>query len=99
VDVSIITAVISVLAALSGIVLGWTARAREVKKGIQTEAEVDATIKTDISYIKRGIDEIRIEQRVQSQRVDTLTERVAKVEESSKQAHKRIDRIEQERGG
>lgn len=98
-DVSIITALISVLAALSGIVLGWTARAREIKKGIKTDAEMDATIRTDMEYIKRGIDDIRIEQRAHGQRVDALTERVTRVEESSKQAHKRIDRIEQERGG
>jgi len=93
-NVSVITALISVLAALSGIALGWTARAREIKKGIKTDAEIDATIRTDMEYLKRGVDDIRLEQRSQGQRMDAIVERVTRVEESSKQAHKRIDRIE-----
>ncbi|MGE6576253.1 hypothetical protein ACQKFM_15155 [Paenibacillus xylanexedens] len=50
--------------------------------------------RADVDYIKRGVDDIRLEQRVQAQRVDALSERVTRVEESAKQAHKRIDRKE-----
>lgn len=101
-EVTTITTIIAVLAAISGIVLGWTARSREVKKEIRTEAaketEIDTVLKTDMEYLKRGVDDIRFEQRAQGKKMDDLGERVTRVEESSKQAHKRIDRIEQERG-
>ncbi|WP_426251383.1 hypothetical protein [Paenibacillus pabuli] len=51
-----------------------------------------------MDYIKRGVDDIRLEQRAQAQRVDVLSERVTRVEESAKQAHKRIDRKEDNGG-
>lgn len=93
-DPTIITAAVSVAAALSGIVLGWAARAREEKKETRSETEREATLRTDMEYLKRGVDDIRIEQRSQGQRMDAMGERLTRVEESSKQAHKRIDRIE-----
>ncbi len=41
---------------------------------------------------------MRVEIKVQGQRYDALAERVTRVEESTKQAHHRIDRIDKERG-
>ncbi|HHY28798.1 MAG TPA: hypothetical protein GX523_19035 [Desulfitobacterium dehalogenans] len=75
--------------------LGWSARAKEAKKEVRKDAEIDTVIRTDMEYLKRGVDDIRIEQRAQGQRMDAMGERLTRVEESSKQAHKRIDRIEQ----
>jgi hypothetical protein len=78
---------------MSGIYLGWSARGREQKKETKEETEVTTSLKLDVEYIKRGVDDIRIEQRAQGQKVDELSERVTRVEESSKQAHKRIDEL------
>lgn len=89
-------AVITIMAAVSGIILGWTARARELKKEGEQEASAEAFLRSDVEYIKRGIDDIRVEQKTQGQTVAVLCERVTRVEESSKQAHKRIDRLEKE---
>lgn len=80
---------------LSGIILGWSARAKEAEKDIRKDAEIDTALRTDMEYLKRGVDDIRLEQRTHGQRVDAMGERLTRVEESSKQAHKRIDRIEQ----
>lgn len=95
-NVTIVTAIVSVLAALSGLILGWLGKAREIKKETKQEAETATAIKMDVKYIKHGIDDVRIELRSQGQRVDSLAERVTRVEESTKQAHKRIDEL---RGG
>ncbi|ACL20990.1 hypothetical protein DesLBE_0383 [Desulfitobacterium sp. LBE] len=94
-DFTIITALIGIVAALSGIILGWSARAKEAKREVRIDAEINTAIRTDMEYLKRGVDDIRIEQRAQGQRMDTMGERLTRVEESSKQAHKRIDRLEQ----
>ena len=94
-DLTIITALVGVIAALSGMALGWTTRSREVKKEVRTDTQIETALRTDMEYLKRGVDDIRIEQRSQGQRMDALGERVTRVEESSKQAHKRIDRLEQ----
>jgi ABC-type transport system involved in cytochrome bd biosynthesis fused ATPase/permease subunit len=91
-------AAISAAAAISGIVLGWSARSREAKKEVRKETEMGTALRADMEYLKHGVDDIRIEQRSQGQRLDAMAERLTRVEESAKQAHKRIDRIEQERG-
>lgn len=85
---------ISAAAALSGIVLGWIGRARTIKM----DGEQDGELRASVDYIKRGIDEMRLEQKDQGRRFDALSERVAKVEESNRSAHKRIDRLEEVRG-
>jgi uncharacterized membrane protein len=94
---AVLVSVMSVVAAISGICLGWSARGREKKKEIkaETKAETETTtsLKLDVEYIKRGVDDIRMELRAQGQKVDELTERVIRVEESTKQAHKRIDEM------
>jgi uncharacterized membrane protein len=93
-NISLITAIIGIVAALSGVALGWTARAKEGKREVKAEAEIETTLKTDMEYLKRGVDDIRFEQRSQGQRIDTVCERLTRVEESSKQAHKRLDMME-----
>ncbi|MFC0392431.1 hypothetical protein [Paenibacillus mendelii] len=51
-------------------------------------------LRNDVDYIKRGIDDVRFEQRERGRRFDALSERVTRVEESAKQAHKRLDRLD-----
>ena len=93
-DKSNLPILISAAAAISGIILGWLGRSRTVRQDTVDEASQDARLRADMEYIKRGIDDVRLEQRVQGQRFDALAERVTRVEESAKQAHKRIDRLE-----
>ncbi len=88
------TPIISVLSALSGVLLGWLGFARTQKSQTHSEAAADALLRTDVEYIKRGVDEIRVEQRAQKKEFDVLTERVTRVEESAKQAHKRLDGLD-----
>lgn len=83
-------AIVSVLAALSGIVLGWLGRSRTVRQ----DGEQDGELRASVEYIARGVDDLRVEIRSQGQRYDMLAERLTRVEESAKQAHKRIDRLE-----
>ena len=94
-----ITVIVSVVGTLSATWLGWSTKAKEQRKEVQDEAKSDAAIKMDIQYIKRGVDDVRLEIRSQGQEVKMIAERVTRVEESSKQAHKRIDRIEEVKGG
>ncbi len=98
-DTAAMMAAISVLAALSGMVLGWTGKARTVRQDTIAEAKEDATIKSELQYIKRGIDDVRFEQRAQGKRFDELAERVARLEESTKQAHHRLNRLDEWKGG
>lgn len=84
------TAVIAAAAAISGIVLGWLGRSRTVRQDGAADGELRASVK----YIRDGVDDLRVEIRSQGQRYDMLAERVTRVEESVKQAHHRINRLE-----
>lgn len=86
------TMAISVVATISGLVLGWLGRSRMVRQDGAEDGELRASVK----YIRDGVDDLRVEIKSQSQRYDMLAERVTRVEESTKQAHKRIDRLEDE---
>ncbi|QQE75735.1 hypothetical protein KDJ56_07290 [Brevibacillus composti] len=93
-DFSVLMPIISVVAALSGIALGWLGRSRMIRQDIAQQASADTNLRVDVEYIKRGVDDIRLEQKAQGKRIDDLAERVTRVEESAKQAHKRLNRLE-----
>ncbi|WP_110930970.1 hypothetical protein [Paenibacillus bouchesdurhonensis] len=88
------TVIISIVAAVSGIILGWMGRTRTLKQDVAQEASADGMLRADVGYIKHGIDDVRSEQRQQGKKFDLLSERVTRVEESAKQAHKRLDDLQ-----
>lgn len=90
-----VSTLVAVISAVSGILLGWAGRSKSLKQDIVQEAGQEALQRADMDYIKRGVDDIRLEQRAQGQRIDALSERVTRVEESAKQAHRRLDRKEE----
>lgn len=54
----------------------------------------DATVLTEIGYIKANTDEIKAEQKEQRKTNTEFVTRLTDVEASAKQAHKRLDHIE-----
>lgn len=89
-----VSTAIAIIAALSGVALGWLGRARTIKHDTVTDATKEATLQADMAYLKRGIDDLRVDIKIQGQRYDTLAEKVIRMDESLKSAHKRIDRLE-----
>lgn len=55
------------------------------------DCRADGGMQVDITYIKRGVDDIRVSQQRLQDDLGRLSERVARVEESSKSAHHRLD--------
>lgn len=64
---------------------------RNRDKDVRSDATENAVIRTKLDNIYIGVDSIRNEMKDSANRVDGLSERVIRVEESSKQAHKRLD--------
>jgi len=95
VDLTIITAIVSVAAAISGVALGWNGRARTYRQDVVQESTAAAMQRADVEYIKRGVDDMKVEQKLQRQQFEAVSERLTRVEESAKQAHKRLDRLEE----
>lgn len=63
------------------------------KKDGYSEGDQDGTLKGDVKYICRGIDDLRLDVKDLSRKQQDQNERLIRVEESCKQAHKRIDEI------
>ena len=86
---------IGISCTIFGLVLGILGWRRTSNKDIRTAAEDNGELRSDIKYIKGGIEDIKVDMRVRDKEIGALTERVTRVEESSKQAHKRIDEIKE----
>ena len=89
------TTVLSVISTVCAIVFGYIAFVRSRDKDKENDVKHDATILTEIGYIKANTDEIKAEQREQRKTNTEFVTRLTNVEASAKQAHKRLDHIEQ----
>ena len=90
-----ILSAISVISGVCAFVFGYIAFVRNRDSDKTKEAKSDATILTELGYIKGGIDDVKAEQREQRKTNTDFVGRLVSVEVSAKQAHKRIDSIEQ----
>lgn len=85
-----IITIISVAAAIFGIVFGAASYARSKRD----DNREDGSYRSDIGYIKASMDEIKNKLDKQDQQYLDLVTRLTAVESSAKQAHHRIDRLE-----
>lgn len=67
-----------------------------MKKECSNAGKTDGSLSSDVGYIKSGIDDLKRKQETSEGRHYALAERVCIVEESTKQAHKRINGLEKE---
>jgi septal ring factor EnvC (AmiA/AmiB activator) len=67
---------------------------RNFKQDVSHEAGNLAKVETKIDYISKGVDDIRIDIKAQDRKIIDISERLIRVEESTKSAHKRLDALE-----
>jgi hypothetical protein len=91
-----LTIVIGTVGTICGILFGYIGYQRGLRKDIDEGSVKKGSIFTDIEYIKKRIDDVLLEQKDTTKVINTLLERVIRVEEMSKSAHKRIDEIEKD---
>lgn len=87
---------VSLLFGAIGTVVGVVGAIITMKKNSKEDGEHSAETKAQLNYITRGVDDIRIDQRLQASKLDGFNDRLIRVEESTKQAHKRINDIMKE---
>lgn len=93
-DTQILVPVLSTLCVVTTAIIGFLTFSRNRDKEVKSDASESAVIKTKLDNISSGIDSIRIDIKANEKRVSELSERLIRVEESSKQAHKRLDNFE-----
>ncbi|WP_374964640.1 hypothetical protein [Lysinibacillus sp. RS5] len=87
VELGIVLTILSLIVAVQGYQLNKT-------KSIKDDGKQSAQVSAQLQYISKGVDDIRIDIKANEKQMQVLGERVTRVEESSKQAHKRIDKME-----
>ncbi len=85
----------TVLSLAFSVVFSVLTHRRNSHKDIENESQGRGVLQSDVGYIKAGIDDLKRENRAVNQKLETIAERVTRVEESCKQAHKRIDEIKE----
>lgn len=90
------TVEIGIVIAILGLVVSYQAYQLNKTKDVKTDTQESAELKAELGYIRKGVDDIRIDLKANERQMIALGERITRVEESSKQAHKRIDNLEKE---
>lgn len=88
---TVIISIFSLIVAALGVGIAWATFSKNTKKATSDEGENKGVLASDIGYIKAGVDDLKREIREIRHEVGELSTRVARCEESCKQAHKRID--------
>lgn len=91
---SFVTVICSIVGALLAVSNLYRSSRKEATMEATTDAKSTTRLETKLEYIATGVDDIKLDMRDNQRRTDALTERVTRVEESTKSAHHRIDEIE-----
>lgn len=86
---------ISILAAVAGVVFGITTFLRNRKQDNTDEGKRTGAIMSELGYIKSGVDDMKRKQERSDETIMTFLRDLTSVQESAKQAHKRIDSLEE----
>lgn len=94
-DQTAIISLVGAAAAVSGVAFGYLGYQKGVRRESRQAGSVEGERKADLEYIKHRTDDILLEQKDTNKSINALAERVTRVEESTKSAHKRLDLIEE----
>ena len=91
--VNIFLTILSACGTICAIIFGYIAYKRNGRSDNKDEGKKDGVVLTELGYIKSGVDDIKEKQ---DDQIGKVVERLSSVESSAKQAHHRIDTIEQQ---
>ncbi|MCU5196508.1 hypothetical protein OCE52_17030 [Bacillus mobilis] len=93
------TVEIGLLIALCSLGISFFGYQLNKSKTVRSDGQQSAEMKAELGYIRKGVDDIRLDQKSNERRMTEFGERLTRVEESVKQSHKRLDKAENLKGG
>ena len=90
----IVFSIISAVVGVGGLIFGFITYTRNKKTDDATAGKQDGMILTEIGYIKAGIDDVKRDNRELRGDLQNLHDGYARLDESVKSAHRRIDKLE-----
>lgn len=85
---------IALLCTVLGVVISYLTFQRNKDNSIRAETKENAFTSAKLDYISKGVDDIRLDIKAQDRKIEDISDKVARIDESTKSAHKRIDRLE-----
>lgn len=92
---------IAAASALVAVIAFFKNSKKEAVQESQAEAENDretlaaqVRLEANLLYIKNGVDDIRIDQKAQAAEIKKVEEKLARIEEHSKEQDRRLDKLE-----
>lgn len=84
----------SLLFGAIGTILGVLGAIITMRKDSRNQGASEASITSKVDYIARGVDDIKLDFKDQARKIESQNERLIRVEESTKSAHKRLNKLE-----
>ena len=94
--ISLVISSIAAIAAIAAAIIALVKLRKTDKRNENSEGKFVGSLSSDVGYIKAGVDDLKRDNREMRGDFSVLSERVTRVEESAKQAHKRIDELKKE---
>ena len=91
----IIATVVTICGGIAGIIYGFVSYSRNKKQDDAADGKESGVILTELGYIKSGVDDLKRKQDKQDESMVQFLRDLTATQESAKQAHKRIDVIEE----
>lgn len=82
---------LGVIATIAAIVFSYLGYRKGANDELKKEGNDSGTFRSDLKYIRERTDDVYLEQKDIKRSFNGFSERLVRVEESSKQAHKRLD--------
>ena len=82
---------IALLCTLAGTTMGVLGFIRTGKKDIKDDTACNIRLESKLDYVSQGVDDIRLDMKDHGRKIESLNERLVRVEESTKSAHHRLD--------
>lgn len=92
-EIDLITAIFGAIGTVIGFLITVLTYTRNRDKDVKSKAAEQATINAKLDTINGGVESLRVDFKVEQKERAALSERVTRVEESAKQAHRRIDEL------
>ena len=94
-DNATLAVIVSIIGGIAGVVFGIASYIRNKKKDDAEDGKESGIVLTELGYIKSSVDDIKRKQDKQDEQTMKFLTDLTAVQESAKQAHKRIDTLEE----
>ena len=95
----IVATMVSIIFGVTGGVIGISGFVKNNKKSIKEETKEETkdniSIKSQLDYIAKGVDDIRLDLKDHARQINGLNCELVELRENCKSAHKRIDKMEE----